>query len=78
MGIDEALVARVLQVRHNHLVVQRGPHVRRGEVRHRVQIPNVQPPRVGLRAVGAVLLHMHATELQLEIMDSEHRSNTNR
>lgn len=59
----------VLQVAQQDLVVHGRPQVPRFEEVHAVQVGDVHPPLVGLRAVRAVLLNVHAKETDLGPVD---------
>lgn len=59
----------VLQVAEQDLVVHRRPEVSGFEEVHAVQVGDVHPPLVGLRAVRAVLLDVHAEEAHLGPVD---------
>lgn len=59
----------VLQVAEQDLVVHGRPEVSGFEEVHAVQVGDVHPPLVGLRAVRAVLLDVHAEEAHLGPVD---------
>lgn len=59
----------ILQVAQQDLVVHGRPEVPWLEEVHAVQVGDVYPPLVGLRAVRAVLLNVHAEKTHLGPID---------
>ena len=65
----EAHLLHVVEIAEKNLVIDRRSEVSRPEEVDRVEVGDVHTARVGHRRVGAVLLHVHAEEADVDAVD---------